>query len=354
MINPVYNKELDIAYKNVIPFNEIYANHMRLYPKIMKAANTTPQFFEYVILSLSDNRMARKNFINHKLRNQDLRQRIISKIQILTLSMESGYIINKLKRILDFIQPKPFFVLTTIKQCAVNIKENEQDDELWNLYEEYVKLVIHNLCASCYPLVTSIAKKAPKEYDFKEKVMNGRHGLVFAAYKFDFKKGVKFATYATYWVRVFIDDAGIRDKYMLTVNASHRIRATFKKVDDTLKKQLKTAIAIHLPDIGNDEDEKQEPDRSIPALQTNIDFVDILARKEWETNGQKLMIEILEDIEYYIICSRFELFGHSKLTWSKLAQSCDMSSYLVAKSYENAMKKIKNNTKLMDILQEIV
>jgi RNA polymerase primary sigma factor len=60
----------------------------------------------------------------------------------------------------------------------------------------------HRMITSNLALVVSIAKRYPTEgMTLLDLIQEGTFGLIRAAEKFDYRKGFKFSTYATYWIR---------------------------------------------------------------------------------------------------------------------------------------------------------
>jgi RNA polymerase primary sigma factor len=88
----------------------------------------------------------------------------------------------------------------------------EQEVELSKRIERGDEAAKHRMVTSNLALVVSIAKKYPPEdLTLLDLIQEGILGLIRAAEKFDWRRGFKFSTYATYWIRQAIQ-RGIENK----------------------------------------------------------------------------------------------------------------------------------------------
>ncbi|MBS3765753.1 sigma-70 family RNA polymerase sigma factor [Candidatus Bipolaricaulota bacterium] len=263
---------------------------------------------------------------------------------------------NPVRRYFDEVEAGPLLSREEEKELAKRI---EQGDE-----EAREKLASANL-----RLVISIAKKY-RGYglDFLDIIQEGNIGLMKAIDKFDWRKGYKFSTYATWWIRQSILKA--LNNESRTVRVPSHVTSLNRKIDsfindykeehgekpgtDKIAEELdvdeskvrkarrakKESVSLDKP-LREDEGESEAlgdvlADENTPQPEKEA-FGDML-----EDRLKGLLNKALSDREKQILKLRYGLEDYQPLTLEEVGDVFDISRERVRQLQDRAIDKLKD------------
>ena len=271
-------------------------------------------------------------------------------------SESASLTVNSTKLYLSQIGKIP--MLTPEEEKALAIKLLEKDEDAKN------KMVEANL-----RLVVSIARHyTPKgALSFLDLIQEGNIGLMRAAERFDYRRGYRFSTYATWWIRQAISRAleeQARAIY-LPANVLRNI-SIIKKIAAALTLELerepsyeeiaerahipvekvkeymsttKEIVSLDSPLQDSDDDERTVED-TIPDIQEQDPLKKLM--KEDSKREMLAILDTLGDKEKEVIVKRFGLLDNKPLTLEKVGELLSLSKERIRQIEMSALRKLRN------------
>jgi RNA polymerase primary sigma factor len=250
-----------------------------------------------------------------------------------------------------------------------DLLSHEEEIELSKKIEKGDKAAFNKMANCNLRLVVKIAKRyMTPEWELSDLIQEGNIGLLKAIEKFDYKRNVRFSTYASWWIKQSILRS-ISNKRRL-IRLPHRKEEKIRKINQTINLLYQELSRIpSVKEIAEKLDSNELDILNLINLSENLISIDlevnndgcfivnmldddsyspekILDKNDMERATENIL-EKLKEKEKQILKERFAFESRKRETLKSIAKKLNVSPETVRQIELRAIKKIKDNFSYM-------
>lgn len=250
-------------------------------------------------------------------------------------------------------------------------EEKELGREILNCNEKAKETFIN----SNYRLVVSIAKKYKKEnVDMLDLIQAGNIGLIKAVEKYDYKRGYKFSTYATWWIKQsitrYLDDCEstiripvhLHQKINLIKRTKYELSNKLQRepsideiavacdleIDKVLKllENDKNVVSLDTP-IKEDEDSSL-----VEFIPSDSNFSDVVMQEIEQINLKEKIQQVLTELneqEQKVLRMRFGFDDNTPKTLEEIGKTFGVTRERIRQIESKAIRKLRHPSRLKQL-----
>ncbi|MDR0502986.1 MAG: RNA polymerase sigma factor RpoD/SigA [Treponema sp.] len=226
---------------------------------------------------------------------------------------------------------------------------------------------LHKLINSNLRLVVKIAGMYSKpDISILDIIQEGNLGLIHAAEKFDYRKNVRFCTYASWWIKQYISRSISNKRRLVRLplrkeEILNKIQRTYHVLCQQLMHQPQNAdiareLGIPVKDIdyivnmsvGSLSFASNNYDETTGEIDVYEDYTyspEINFMKQYSQDSTMVVLDNLKEKEKRILSYRYQLNGCERYTLREIGNKFNISPETVRQIEMRALKKIRRHAK---------
>jgi RNA polymerase primary sigma factor len=207
----------------------------------------------------------------------------------------------------------------------------------------------HHFIEANVRLVQSIANRfsVPVHLEREDIVQDGMIGLEKAVEKFDWRRGYKFSTYATWWIRQSIQ-RGLEASATTIRIPGHRTRELRTAVAATSSSGARLDDELAKIDMLTQLDSMDRPigdgaDTLGTLVASDDEGPDEAAERRVAAEQVDALLDHLDTTSAFAVAARFGLRGHEPATFAVIAEELGVTPQAVRRRVERAITKLRTH-----------